>query len=455
MIKRNPIRSIRFRVLSVLFATGAIGIIGSFIVANRVEQASDARSLRVTVRALSKSVFELALENQPRTVFVALAHSSPSFYFLIFRDKVIVYDSYLPEPRTAGRILDIRENTSVSVTVIAPQPNSTALSAELTAVSAIVIVGVLLGAVWVTHIISDAVGSSVEKASKVAASIERGDLSTRLTSALPPEFESLAAAFDNMASRLEFSDIEQRRFLSDLAHEIATPINSVTGLAIALTDNTIETETDKIEVAAIIKSETERILHLLQDLRSLDTLELTNAATLTHFDAYDLCYSAYQRFLPSTKDGHIILTFASDSTILYQDRRLIEMVVDNFLTNAIRYVNAHDSISITGLDQGEGQFMITVKDTGIGIEQKHLEKIFDRLYRVNEARDRVSGGSGLGLSIARRAALSIGGHITVKSKYGFGSTFALVIPITHERSRNQGRTKLQQNLIPPDIAGLN
>ncbi len=429
MTEQRPILSIRLRVLSVLFATGAIGIVGSFLVASRVEQSSDVKSLVATSRALSKSIYELAINNQPKSVFAAVAHASPEFYILVYRNNKTIFASYLPEPSGIGRIKDVRENSNTSVTVIAPRPNSTTLTAELTAVSAIVIVGVLLGAVWVTYIISDAIGSSVDKASRVAASIEQGDLTARLDSALPPEFERLAAAFDNMAYRLEVSDAEQRRFLSDLAHEIATPINSVTGLAIALTDHTIETEKDKEEVSALIQSETKRIHNLLEDLRALDRLELTHTATVATFDAYDLCRGTYQRFFPAARNKAIKLSFSCDTVELSQDRRLVEMVIDNFLTNAIRYVNPGDSVKISGHDVGEGQFVFSVADTGIGIESKHMEKIFDRLYRVNEARDRVSGGSGLGLSIARRAALSIGGHISVQSEYGRGSIFSLNIPM--------------------------
>lgn len=446
MVSRILVRSIRFRVLSVLFVTGAIGIIGSFLVANRVEQASDFKTLANTSRALSRSLSELAAGGEPRSVFVAVAHSSPGYYLLVYRNGKVVFSSSLNVPTSVGRIKIVRELDNISVTVVSPLPNSTTLSAELTAVSAIVILGVLLGAVWVTRIISEGIGTSVEKASKVAEAIQSGDLTARLDVALPPEFERLVGALDNMARRLEQSDFEQRRFLSDLAHEIATPINSVTGLAIAITDHTIETETDKHEVAELIQSETKRIHNLLDDLRALDTLELTQTATVTNFDSLDVCQAAYKRFLPTTKSNGVTLRFKSDLSPLSQDRRLLEMVLDNFLTNAIRYVNPGDSIYINGQSVGNSEFLFSVKDTGIGIETKHMDRIFDRLYRVNEARDRVSGGSGLGLSIARRAALSIGGHINVQSEYGSGSTFSLTIPLVlvKERSLSNGVSVLPE-----------
>ena len=425
---KSRVKSIRSRVLSVLFLTGAIGIIGSFLVANSIERASENASLRDEARSISRSVYQLAVNGQDATVFRAISHSSPGFTITVYRSGQAVFDNsatVVPE----STIREARSGGNVSVTVVAPETSTTPLSAELTAVSAVVILGVLIGAVWVTRIITQLVGGSVERASAVAEKIEAGDLSARLEEALPPEFDQLASAFDNMATRLEESDQLQRRFLSDLAHEIATPINAVTGLAIAIADTTIEGEEEKREAAALIASETKRIYRLLEDLRELDRLELTNAVSVTAFGAGDLCASAYARFAPEAKRKGIDLSYTAEPTELVQDRRLIETVVDNFLTNALRYVDSEDKVRIIGKRIDKTSYSISVADTGIGIEERHLEKIFDRLYRATEARDRASGGTGLGLAIARKASLNVGGQIGVESTYGVGSTFTFTFPI--------------------------
>ena len=425
---KSRVKSIRSRVLSVLFLTGAIGIIGSFLVANSIERASENASLRDEARSISRSVYQLAVNGQDATVFEAISRSSPGFTISVYRDgQTIFNNSAIVVPESNIRIS--RSDGNVSVAVVAPETSTTPLSAELTAVSAVVILGVLIGAVWVTRIISQLVGGSVERASEVAEKIEAGDLSARLEEALPPEFEQLASAFDNMATRLEESDQLQRRFLSDLAHEIATPINAVTGLAIAIADSTIEGEEEKREAAALIASETKRIYRLLEDLRELDRLELTHAVSVTAFDAGDLCASAFTRFAPEAKRKGIDLSYTAEPTELVQDRRLIETVVDNFLTNALRYVDSEDKVQIIGKRADRTSYSVSVADTGIGIEERHLEKIFDRLYRAAEARDRASGGTGLGLAIARKASLNVGGHIGVDSIYGAGSTFTFTFPI--------------------------
>ncbi len=426
MVKKG-VKSIRSRVLSVLFITGAIGIVGSFLVANSIERASEARTLTAEARSISRSVLQLAQDGQPPKVFEAIAHATPGIEMRIVRSGSVIYSNFSAATTSGGEIFT-RSVGPVSVTVAAPAPNTTPLSAELTGVSAIVVLGVLSGAVWVTRIITKLVGGSVEEASAVAAKIESGDLSARLDTALPPEFEQLASAFDNMAAKLEESDSEQRRFLSDLVHEIATPINAVTGLAIAVADSTIDDESERAEAAELIASETRRIYRLLEDLRALDSLELGATASRTAFDSDELCRAEYQRFLPETRRKGIDFNFSCDNFRLIQDRRLIETVLDNLITNAIRYVNSGGSITLTGRTVAKELFAISVADTGIGIEERHLERIFDRLYRANDARDRASGGTGLGLSIARKAALTLGGKITVSSQYGHGSTFTLTFP---------------------------
>ncbi|MDA8209421.1 MAG: HAMP domain-containing sensor histidine kinase [Actinomycetota bacterium] len=426
-VRTSRVKSIRSRVLSVLFLTGAIGIVGSFLIANSIERASENASLHDEVRAISRSVYQLAVNQQGPTVFDAISRSSPGFTITVYRDGSILYDNSATV-KPESNIRDTRSGENISVTVVAPETSTTPLSAELTAVSAVVILGVLIGAVWVTRIISQLVGGSVERASQVAEKIEAGDLSARLEEALPPEFEQLASAFDNMANRLEESDLLQRRFLSDLAHEIATPINAVTGLAIAIADRTIDGEEEKREAAALIASETKRIYRLLEDLRELDRLELTNAVSVTAFDAGELCASAYARFAPEAKRKRIDLSYTAEPAELVQDRRLIETVIDNFLTNALRYVNTEDRVEIVGRKLDKTGYSISVRDTGIGIEERHLEKIFDRLYRATEARDRASGGTGLGLAIARKASLNVGGQIGVESTYGIGSTFTFTFP---------------------------
>ena len=108
------------------------------------------------------------------------------------------------------------------------------------------------------------------------------------------------------------------------------------------------------------------------------------------------------------------------------DRRLLETVLDNLVSNAIRYTRAGGQVTVRVIrpDRGIG---LLVADTGIGIGREDLARIFDRFYRVDRARDRASGGSGLGLALARRAAHSLGARIEVSSEAGRGSEFKVIL----------------------------
>ncbi|WP_201731917.1 HAMP domain-containing sensor histidine kinase [Acidithrix sp. C25] len=426
---KYKVKSIRSRVLAVLFLTGAIGIIGSFILAMQLERSDQRLYLKNAARSISRSVYELATNGLNSHAFNEIYRASPGFDFSIYRDGVRLFAT--PGSMNYGsRVSFARIGPSLDVTVIAPKSNPTPLSVEITTVSAIVIVGVLIGAFWVTSIIERAIGGSVKETSRVAQRIESGDLSARLQNTLPSEFDALVSAFDQMAKSLERSDQEQRRFLSDLAHEIATPINAATGLAIAIADKTISEPKEQTEAIELITDEVKRIHFLLEDLRSLDHLEVTKAATQTHFNSIELSHNLKGRFQNRAKEKEISLEISYQPREIAQDKRLIEMIIDNFTSNAIRYSTTKKAVVIEGKRASQNEYSISVTDNGIGIKKENIHKIFDRLYRIDNARDRASGGSGLGLSIARQAALNIGGRIDVESRYQVGSKFTLTFPIT-------------------------
>jgi signal transduction histidine kinase len=111
------------------------------------------------------------------------------------------------------------------------------------------------------------------------------------------------------------------------------------------------------------------------------------------------------------------------------ERRLIETVLDNLMSNAIRYTGSGGCVEVKAYRRNL-DLVISVRDSGIGIAKEHQGRIFDRLYRTDNARDRSSGGSGLGLAIAQRSARALGGFIELDSEVGKGSEFRLVVPPT-------------------------
>lgn len=241
---------------------------------------------------------------------------------------------------------------------------------------------------------------------------------------------SLSRAFDGMAAQLQQADTEQKRFLADLAHEIATPLSAVSGFAMALVDHSARTLAERKEAADIVVHESDRLQQLLDDVRHLHRLELAESVRQEQVDIDALCAETAQRFRLAAGDAGVTLVVCAGQVSVRADPRLIDAVVNNFVSNAIRYTPAGGRVRIEA-QRRRSAAVIAVRDTGMGIAPEHLERIFDRLYRVDEARDRATGGFGLGLAIARRAAQSLSGRIEVTSTPGEGSEFRLLLPRSH------------------------
>jgi signal transduction histidine kinase len=237
----------------------------------------------------------------------------------------------------------------------------------------------------------------------------------------------LSHEFDGMAAQLQEADAEQKRFLADLAHEIATPLSAVSGFAVALVDHSARSRAEREEAAAIVLHESDRLQQLLDDVRHLHRLELAESVRQEQVDIDVLCAETAQRFRLAADDAKVTVVVCAGQVSVRADPRLIDVVVNNFVSNAIRYTPAGGRVRILA-QRRRSVAVIAVRDTGMGIAPEHLERIFDRLYRVDEARDRATGGFGLGLAIARRAAQSLNARIEVASTLGEGSEFRLLLP---------------------------
>lgn len=254
-----------------------------------------------------------------------------------------------------------------------------------------------------------------------------GDFTVRVGSGGPEPVTRLGQAFDTMASRLESIDREQREFLADLAHEIATPIQTLTGFSLAIIDGTIS----KDAARPAIESQTARLTELLDELTQLRSIDSPQESHSEEVDLFELCHDLEEEFAPVAHEANIRFGSRSEHVTLMTDRKLVETVLRNFLTNAFRYTASGERITIhCGVVQK--RIVVGVSDTGPGISPEEHQRIFDRFYRTEEARDRISGGTGLGLTIARSAARALGGHIELDSEPGEGSDFRLVLPLAEK-----------------------
>jgi len=420
--------SFRVWFLVAVLVAGAVGFAGARMAIGRIQQreehaADHAKALQIA-RAIAAQVVAGADVRRLRIIQSVL----PNDQILVYRDGRRIFAG----PAVTGSAFELEATSSFPggrVVVRDYHPPVPGSSLELTLVVGgwvLLVIAAALGAAWLlTRALQAPIDRAVASADRVAA----GDLGARIGAVGPDEFARLANAFDSMAARLEAIDRDQRQFLADVAHEIATPVNAISGLAGALADGTLVTHQERAEAAGLIETETRRLGSLLEDLRRLTRLDLAEPVRRDDVDVGDLCRSVGARFRPAAGRAGVELSVEADHHHISADRRLLETVLDNFVSNAIRYTPRGGSVRVRADWRGQA-LVLSVADTGIGIAREDLERIFDRFYRVDRARDRATGGSGLGLSLARRSAQALDARIEVSSEPGRGSEFRVVLAST-------------------------
>lgn len=424
------LNSMRVQILLVMILLATFGLVFTFFTARSIEKTTEVRQAQQGLVRTATQVLRLEEEGHGPQELSVISSVLSNQQIIVRKNSAIVYSSQPSRGTGGGELSKAVSDGIFTVSVIAHLPNTTAVSAELAATSGAVVLIVLTIAFWVSRKIAKSLSEPITQAINAAQRVARGDLAARIGDVGPEEFQSLARAFDSMAAKLEDHENEQKKFLGDLSHEIATPINAVSGFALAICDRTIKGQEELSEAAWLIQEETDRINHLLADLRTLDRLDIAHTVTKENFYLDVYIHELVLRFSAMSATKAVSLHWEAPHSIVYLDRRLLDMVVSNFISNAIRYVDPEGKVDLT-VTQNEDNLVFRIRDNGIGISPEHLNRIFDRLYRIDEARDRVSGGSGLGLAIARRAAQSLGGRIEVESQRARGSEFRLLIPLTN------------------------
>jgi two-component system sensor histidine kinase SenX3 len=176
--------------------------------------------------------------------------------------------------------------------------------------------------------------------------------------------------------------------------------------------------------------EAERLARIVDDLLDLSIIESQASPSRDRVLAADLIAEAIDRMRPvaAAQDIEVQLDDNTGEGVIACDRRQIVSAIANLLENAIKYSDKGDVVEVrAGFEAGA--FELSVRDEGIGIPKRDLERIFERFYRVDQARSRKTGGTGLGLAIVRHVAQAHGGEVIVESVEGQGSTFRLVVPV--------------------------
>lgn len=236
----------------------------------------------------------------------------------------------------------------------------------------------------------------------------------------------------NDVSRLKELERVRRDFVANVSHELKTPITAVKGYVETLLEGDYEAATSK-SFLNIVLHHVDRLSAIVEDLLTISRLEKGSAPSpeLVLSDVGELVRGVATIFEQRAKENGIELAVESpqDETI-EANRVLLEQAVANLVDNALKYSD-EDGVVTISVESEDDAVTISVRDQGVGIPQEHLERIFERFYRVDKGRSRELGGTGLGLSIVKHIATSHGGHVSVKSEEGEGSIFSIVLPKRH------------------------
>jgi two-component system phosphate regulon sensor histidine kinase PhoR len=236
-----------------------------------------------------------------------------------------------------------------------------------------------------------------------------------------------------------FSDVTQLRrleemrrdFVANVSHEIKTPLTAIKGFVETLHQGSVETPEEAERFLGIIAKHVDRLNTIIEDLLLLSRIEdegergdIKCEKTRLH----DIFQNAVQICRPQAEDKHIQIELEGDEALTaVVDPVLLEQAVVNLLDNAVKYSDPQKTVRVVAQTVGP-EIQIRVQDHGIGIEKKHLPRLFERFYRVDKARSRAQGGTGLGLAIVKHIAQAHGGHVTVESRLGEGSRFTIHLP---------------------------
>ncbi|MEV7889991.1 sensor histidine kinase [Streptomyces sp. NPDC002817] len=295
-----------------------------------------------------------------------------------------------------------------------------------------VAVGVALAVILGALLLSRAVLRPVRAITLAAKGLGEGDLARRVPVLGRDEIAQLGGAFNRMADSLQAGEERQRRLTGDIAHELRTPLANLRGYLEALRDGVVEPTP---ELLASLHEEAllqQRVVDDLQDLA------LAEAGALTYHpvavDLRDLLEAGRTAHRAQAEAAGVALELqAPGPVIVTADPDRLRQVVGNLVGNALRATAAGGTVTLAllpqGLAQGEPAVAeMEIRDTGRGIAAEDLPHLFDRFWRADASRGRATGGSGLGLSIARQIVTDHRGTIEVRSAVGVGTTFRVSLP---------------------------
>lgn len=265
---------------------------------------------------------------------------------------------------------------------------------------------------------------------KFVQKITNGQLDQKVDVKGKDEIAELGNAFNHMAEQLQRVEYSRQEFVSNVSHELKTPLSSIK----VLTESLLFQENVPVEMYQEffmdINSEVDRLNNIISDLLTLVRLDQTEVPmNIKTTNLNDMTQAILKRLIPLAKKKDIKLIYQSHKEIFVDiDEVKLTLAISNLIENAIKYTPEGGEVRVI-LQSDLQDVWVSIEDTGIGIAKDEQSKIFERFYRTDKTRNRETGGTGLGLSITYRTVIMHNGSIQVESEEGKGSIFTVQIPI--------------------------
>lgn len=290
-------------------------------------------------------------------------------------------------------------------------------------------------ALALTVIFSRALTRRITRLAEAIRVVRGGDYAHRLKPEGNDELTELCEEFNNMTQTLETTEQQRRRFVSDASHELKTPLAAIRLLADSIEQNADMGVATMREFVSDIGTEADRLQRTTEKLLDLSRRDDGVEAARVPVDLGEVAHSTLRLLSPLAEGLGVTLRCEPEpGCIISASEDDVYQIVFNLAENAVKYNVEGGSVDIS-VRRADGRILLDVEDTGIGIPEADLPNIFSRFYRVDKARSREKGGSGLGLSIVHDAVTALGGSITVEAREGGGTRFSVSFPEPGEEAQ--------------------
>ena len=345
---------------------------------------------------------------------------------------LLYFASKISEPLSATNTFNKTAILRVAVPLIYIQDVMREIRNKIIVISVLILTLV----VGVTILVSRRFAKPIKEMVTIAEQIRGGDLSKRIPIRSADEFGKLSETLNNMVEKLEDDikklkklEIVRSEFLGNVSHELRTPIFSLQGMLETLLNGAIDDRNVNRDFVQRALNNTQRLNALLGDLIEISRIESGEMKmSFRYFPLNEFLEQVVSEMNHSAEQKNVSLRLEIQtvSPEVYGDKERLKQALVNLIDNAIKYNKPNGVVTVTYSLKDKNAIVI-VKDTGVGIEQEHLPRIFERFYRVDKERSREAGGTGLGLAIVKHIIEAHGSKVEVQSEVGKGSTFSFVL----------------------------